>query len=561
MFEILDVPEHFGKDNMKSHKGSFVIIGILAAIILVLVTVSVFFQRALQMEAAELFNRQQLLLANTEAANIQGYVEGLRDEMLHIAQTIARSPVKNSEDYQFLTSVLFKDSGTVKKQMDFLDRRGIVQYRRGNVHAEGPDEKKVVSAARRLCPGDVRLQRDDQVVSLIAPVCRYDSLTGALVLSIDIRDLAKTFLGPLKSGSQGYAWMMDEKGNLLYHPSQPDMVGRNLYKTDSSCFQCHESFDVEKKIIEGRGDYFGRHVAPTGEDKILAFSTAQVEDARWIVAISAPYSEVTMSIKNSMKFYSWLILAIFVATIAVAALMIVSQRRREQAEERARYEKELEMMHAEKLASLERLTSGITSEIGNPLTSVFSFIRVLMDMEEDEFKKETLEAVFLHVNRISDILKQLSDFSRTPMELGPCKVNCVIEDSLSLLQYDKRVQDMTIVKELSSLPEITTDGNRLSQVIVNIVLNAADAMSGGGTLTIRSRVQNGSVAIDFEDTGIGIDKENLGRIFEPFYSTKEDGTGLGLAVSYSIIRKLNGSLIAESEPGKGSRFVISVPLQ
>jgi two-component system NtrC family sensor kinase len=120
---------------------------------------------------------------------------------------------------------------------------------------------------------------------------------------------------------------------------------------------------------------------------------------------------------------------------------------------------------------------------------------------------------------------------------------------------------MTIVKELSSLPEITTDGNRLSQVIVNIVLNAADAMSGGGTLTIRSRVQNGSLAIDFEDTGIGIDKENLERIFEPFYSTKEDGTGLGLAVSYSIIRKLNGSLIAESEPSKGSRFVISLPLQ
>lgn len=540
-----------------------VIIGVLAIIISALVILSVFFQRTLQMETAEQFNRQQLLLANAEASNIQSYLSIIKEEMLHIAQSVSLFQIRKETDCKLMTNVVFKDSDNVKKRIEFLDRNGVIFFSRGNVHAEGPDEKKIISRAQRLCPGDVQIEQDAKTITIVAPVCRYDSLIGAVVLTLDIQDVARTFLGPIKSGSRGYAWMMDEKGNLLYHPTQPNMVGRNLYKTDSSCFKCHKTFDVEKKIIEGRGDYYGKYVAPTGEDKILAFSTTAVGNARWIVAVSAPYSEVTMSIKRSMKLYAWIIILIFMTTSGVAATLLVLNRKQEQAEERAKHEKEIDMMHSEKLASLERLTSGITSEIGNPLTSVFSFIDVLMDMEDNEFKKETLETIFFHMNRISDILKQLSSFSKTPpMELKPCKVNSLIEESLALIRYDQRVQDITVVRDLRpDMPAITMDGNQLSQVIVNIVLNAADAMPNGGTLTIRSRVEDNSIVIDFEDTGVGIEKENLSRIFDPFYTTKEHGTGLGLAVSYSIIKKLNGNLTVESDLNKGSRFMITLPLK
>jgi signal transduction histidine kinase len=471
------------------------------------------------------------------------------------------------------------------------------------------------------------------------------------------------------------------------------MVGKNLYKADSSCFKCHKTFDVEKKIIEGKGDSYGRHVAPSGEDKVLAFSTALVGDSKWIVAVSAPYSEVTGTIQRSMKFYSWLIISIFMTTSIVSVMLIFSYRKRVKAEELERHQKELEryagdlerkvnkrteelstekeklntivsaigsgiilldlqgkiqwtnqtmkeiagkditgmsceeicadctiagsysvddmqteillnlfgmkdryfqvttapvkgtdgelhgyirlvqdvtemkkmeeqMMHSEKLASLGRLTAGITHEIGNPLTSVFSFVQILKEMEQDEFKKESLGTIYFHINRIADILKQLSGFSKTPpVELKPWKVNSLIESSLSLIQYDKRAKDITIVRDLASdIPEITTDGNQLSQVIVNIILNAVDAMPAGGTLTIRSRVKDQHIIVTFEDTGIGISQENIGRIFDPFFTTKEKGTGLGLAVSYSIIKKLNGSLSVESEVKKGSRFVITLPM-
>ncbi|MFI5294826.1 MAG: ATP-binding protein [Thermodesulfovibrionales bacterium] len=543
-------------------KAYFVIMGVLAVIIASLIALSVSFQRTLQMETAEQFNKQQQLLANAEASNIQAYLDGLKNKMLHIAYFVSRSQVRREADFAPLTDVVFKDMGNAQKRIELLDGSGKILFTRGELAAKSRDGKSLVEMTKKGCPGDALINQDTERLFIAAPICRSGSLHGAMVLSLDIQDVARTFLSPIKSGARGHAWMMDEKGNLLYHPTQPDMVGRNLYKTDSSCFKCHKTFDAEKRIIEGKGDYYGRYVAPTGEDKILAFSTAAVGGSRWIVAVSAPYSEVTVSIKRSMKLYSWIIILIFTVTSGISALLIVLYRKREKAEERAKHEKELEMMHSEKLAALERLTSGITSEIGNPLTSVFSFIRVLMDMEEDEFKKETIETIFFHMNRISDIMKQLSGFSRMlPVELKLCRVNSIIENSLSLIQYDKRIQGITIMKELMpDVPALTTDVNRLSQVIVNIVLNAADAMPHGGTLTIRSMAENNCIMIVFEDTGIGIDKENLDRIFEPFYTTKEDGTGLGLAVSYSIIRKLNGNLTAESELNKGSRFVITLPM-
>jgi two-component system NtrC family sensor kinase len=220
------------------------------------------------------------------------------------------------------------------------------------------------------------------------------------------------------------------------------------------------------------------------------------------------------------------------------------------------------MMHSEKLSALGRLTSGIAQEIGNPLTSIFSFVQMLREMEHDEFKKETIDTIHFHMTRIADILRHLSGFSKMPpMELKPSKVNSIIEDSLSLSQYDKRVQDITIMKDLwPDIPEITTDGNQLRQVFVNIVLHAADAMPHGGTLTIRSRAVNNSVMIDFKDTGSGIAPEDLGRIFDPLYTAHEKGSSLGLAVSYRIIKRLKGNMTAESEPDQGTRFVITLPV-
>jgi C4-dicarboxylate-specific signal transduction histidine kinase len=645
------------------------------------------------MEMAEQFNKQQLLLAKAEASNIQAYIGKVKDEMLRISQFISISQADQDKIFSFLSSEVFRDLGRFDMGIKFLDSEGKVLLKSGDLAIERPSNRDLVEIARKFCPSDVQINQDKSNVFILAPVCRAGTLIGALVTSINIQDLAGEFLGPIKSGARGYAWMMDGKGDLLYHPTQPEMVGRNLYKTDSSCFKCHKSFDVEKKIIEGKGDYYGKYVAPSGEDKVLAFSTASVGDSKWIVAVSAPYSEVTMPIHRSMRFHSWIIILVFVTTSVVSAMLMVLNRKRVKAEELAKHQKYIEkyaqeleqevdirtkelttekeklntvistigsgiilidnnrdilwinrkmkdiagkditgmkcdeffsdctiigsykindmqtdvltdlfgqsdkhfqvttapvkgvgegvqgyirlvdditdmknmqeqMMHSEKLSLLGRLTAGIVNEIGNPLTSVFSFVRMLKEKEKDEFKKESLETIDLYMNRIAEIFKLLSSFSKMPrLELKTWKVSSLIEYSLSLIQYDAGVDNITIVRDIQpDVPELITDGNQLSQVMVNIVFNAADAMPDGGKLTIQSRAKDKNIVISFEDTGAGIPEDDLIRIFDPFYTTKDKGSGLGLAVSQNIIQKLNGSLTVSSEINKGSRFVIILPI-
>lgn len=544
-------------------KGLVVITGALAAVVLGLAALSVSFQKTLQMVTADQFSRQQLLLAKAQAANLQHYLDGVRDKVSTIARATAQLQVRRETDLTLLSNILFDDARTTRKRIEFLDPEGKQLFVRGSASLAGPDPHDLRARVQGVCPTGALVESDTKTVTVMAPVCNQDSLVGVVAVRLDIQDIAEAHLGPMKSGAKSYVWIMDGLGNLLFHPEQPDMAGRNLYRADASCFECHKTFDLEKKIVEGRGDDFGRYVAPSGEDKIVSFSTATVGKARWIVAVSTPYSEVTMATRKWMGVYSWIVILGFLTTSVVAAGLIVVNRKREQAEARARREETLEMMHAEKLASLERLTSGIATEIGSPLTSIFSFVDVLMAMEKDEMKRETLETICFHMNRISDILQQLSRFSEQPsVEYSPCRVNSLVESALALIQYDRKVQNITFVRDLAPhLPEIRADKPGLSQVIVNIILRAADAMPGGGTLTVRSRRSGDRIALEFEDTGVGIPKEELRRIFDHLPLDREKTKGIGLSVSFGMVQRMGGVLKVESEPGKGTTFFLTLPVQ
>ena len=549
--------------HLDGRKRLVVIIGALAAVVLALAALSISFQKTLQMVTADQFNRQQLLLAKAQAANIQHYLDGVRDKASAVARATAQLQVQRESDLTLLTDILFDDTHAVKKRVEFLDREGKRLVSRSSTHLEGPDARDLLARVRGLCPAGVLTEADARAVTVAAPVCGRDGLVGVVAVRLDIHDIAASHLGPMNSGTRSYAWIMDGQGTLLFHPEKPDMAGRNLYRADASCFGCHKTFDLEKKIVEGTGDDSGRYVAPTGEDKIVSFSTAAVGTARWIVAVSAPYSEVTRSTGKWMRVYALIVILGFLTTSGVAAGLIVVNRGRERAEARARREQTLEMMHAEKLGALERLTSGIAAEIGSPLASIFSFVDVLMAKEEDELKRETLETIHVHMEQIADILQQLSRFSeRSSSALSTCRVNGVVEGTLALIQYDPKVRDITFVRELApSLPEIRTDKAALAQVIVNIILRAADAMPGGGTLTIRSRRREDRIVLEFEDTGVGLAKEELKGIFDPLPLEREQGRGGGLSVSFGMVRSLGGDLAAESEPGKGTKFFLSLPIQ
>jgi len=185
---------------------------------------------------------------------------------------------------------------------------------------------------------------------------------------------------------------------------------------------------------------------------------------------------------------------------------------------------------------------------------------------QPELQKE-LELIAKETTRVSTIVRRLLDFAReSKPQKRPCNINDLVIHTVSLVERQALLQNIRVVKNLDpQAPLLLVDSNQIQQVFMNVLLNAADAMPGGGTLTITSNHIPGDsfVQIVFADTGCGIPEENLSKIFDPFFTTKAEkkGTGLGLAVSYGIIERHRGRSEVQSEVNRGTTVTIHLPLQ
>ncbi|NUP89337.1 MAG: cache domain-containing protein [Candidatus Sumerlaeia bacterium] len=220
---------------------------------------------------------------------------------------------------------------------------------------------------------------------------------------------------------------------------------------------------------------------------------------------------------------------------------------------------------SEKLASIGRLAAGIAHEINNPLTGVLTFAHMLRQrpvMEEPD--RHDLDVILRETTRVREIVRGLLDFAReSPSARQPLDINEVIHNTLRLVRSQKEFRDVEIVESLDRhLPRILGDKNQLQQVLLNLTFNACEAMDGGGgRLSVTTEARADHVAILVADTGHGISEENLGRIFDPFYTTKPvgKGTGLGLSVSYGIVQQHGGTIDVASCVGVGTTFTIVLP--
>lgn len=227
-----------------------------------------------------------------------------------------------------------------------------------------------------------------------------------------------------------------------------------------------------------------------------------------------------------------------------------------------------QLSHSEKLASVGRLAAGVAHEINNPLTGVLTFSKLLL--EDDAIPseaREDLKVIVDETTRCREIVKNLLDFAReTTPEISLVNINGVIEKVLEIVRYQSLFQNITIKEQFNpELPAIPIDPNQIQQVIMNLVLNAAEAMPDSGTLTISTNygADRHFIKISVKDTGTGIAKEDIERIFDPFFTTKEHdkGTGLGLSVSYGIVQKHKGNITVTSQVGRGSTFEVNLPVE
>ena len=237
-------------------------------------------------------------------------------------------------------------------------------------------------------------------------------------------------------------------------------------------------------------------------------------------------------------------------------------------DERLKEQAHQQIMKSERLATLGQLAAGVAHEINNPLGAILMYVHLcLEEMEAADPRRQNLEKIVRESTRCRNIVRGLLDFARQREPyIEEADANEILERTLSLLETQSLFQNIKITKSLSaSLPAVMMDSGQIQQVCANIILNAAEAMAGEGELTVASRVTADGkwIEMEFTDTGCGIPSENLEKIFQPFFTTKEigRGTGLGLAVSFGIIARHKGTIAVNSEPGKGTTFTVRLPLK
>lgn len=229
---------------------------------------------------------------------------------------------------------------------------------------------------------------------------------------------------------------------------------------------------------------------------------------------------------------------------------------------------EKQLLRSEKLSSLGKLSAGIAHEINQPLTGVLTFAHLLLKkFQNDDSTRKDLEIVVRETTRIRGIVQGILDFAREmPMQKKPRRIEQVIEQTLEIIVRQQRFFGITLVRQYGpDVPEVVVDSNLMEQVFMNIILNALDAMHGSGTLTVSTRCVDEWVEVDLQDTGSGMPENILDKIFDPFFTTKDStegmGMGLGLAVSYGIVKNHNGDIVVNSGQGVGTTFTIRLPLE
>ncbi len=721
----------------------------LLLVLSIIIILGQFFHETLQEEMAGQFNRQQLLLAREVALNIESFLDHVSKNIRVISRIPERYRVHLSpRNRSIAESINIGLQNEALITIRILNKDGILLYDSAYPEREGKNLSKADYFQKaRLLPRNERLVTDlltlpdqdpDSKQFIVAtsiykqdgPPTQAQEFSGVVLAVLSLDGISEKYLAPIKSGTRGYAWMMDGDGTLLYHPTQPQMVGKNLYHTDTTCLQCHTSFDTEKKMIQGTSETFGSYHAPGGENKLAAFYKFPIARKSWVIVVSAPYTDVIALMQKSRRFYSLLILSIFMTAIAASGVTVVNYKKKIKAEEKAKHlenqrrlEREIEIqkdyleniiehtktnlmvinedltvrtvntsqaqtlgrskqdiigrqfralfpepfaaykeasfqtvlqetldgrsfeikdckitglspsplyltmnlspllidgkfpgiliasnnvtkrvlleeelklytveledkvdkgtatakkleqqvMHSEKLAALGRLAAGIAHEIGNPLTSISTFAQLLREMAADEFSKTSLDIINNQIQRITDIVRRMSVFSRADsLSVKYVQINDILNSTLDLLRLDKRMK-RTVEISVSldaALPRTMIDEGQIAQVFINIVINALDAMPDGGRLTVTTRQDHDdmgkdAILIEIADSGVGIPSEELQKIFDPFYTTKEEGigTGLGLSLSYNIIKRFKGDIKVESEVKRGTIFTVVLPVE
>jgi two-component system, NtrC family, sensor histidine kinase HydH len=458
---------------------------------------------------------------------------------------------------------------------------------------------------------------DDSRVILMATPGRYapgseipqDALNNPPLtfFIVDAYQVARRYSHGVVSGKTGYPWVIDDQGFFIYHVEE-DFLGQNsltIRQEKNPAISYQRINDLTRqKLLQGEEgtDWYisGWHRDVITEmKKLVAFSPVKFPpgtsgDSRqnvWSVGLAVPETEV-YGLIQPMVLRQWAVTGLFIIIIFSGLLIlylislrwnrVLSQKVDEKtrhlvkSQDLLRKEKEKvelslqalveaqqKLVHTERLAAIGEAAAHLSHEIKNPLMLMAGFARqVARSLPENDPNQEKLGIISEEAKRLENMLIQVRDFTR-PQQLRKEKaqINDLILETTKLVQEKLDMDNIRVSLNLfPELPEAYFDQAQIKQVLLNLIKNAWEAMPVEGSISITTGVEKNRIMVSIEDTGAGIPEDKLKEIFNPFFTTKDKGTGLGLAVIQRIVQDHQGDIRVDSEPGRGSRFIFYLPL-
>ncbi len=418
---------------------------------------------------------------------------------------------------------------------------------------------------------------------MVIPLKRKNSTAqtnGYVGYLLNFNMLIRYFIEPLKLSKNDFAWILDGSGRLIFHPRHTEMLMRTPTDSTADCMECHSSFEVQKRMIAGEAS-MDEYTIGEEPPKIMAYVPIDLQNEKWILAISTLLPEVTENLRSKFRLFFILGVLILAAIFSLGYALYYINSKRIRAEEAKRQSEQLQQLqqqlnHTSKLASIGELVDTVAHEINTPAGIISAQADALLLQETLQDKNlDEINIIKQQTRRISKYTRTLLGYSkRVPFDPRPINVVELIEECIYLLGHRFRAQKVTVIKNYTrNLPRVLLDRGQMEQVFINLLNNALDAINDYGKITISAGTAYRKVALDepgtiagivveIADNGRGIQEADIKQIFEPFFSTKlpSEGTGLGLYISRSIIQRHHGTIEVSSVVNQGTAFSIFLPL-
>jgi signal transduction histidine kinase len=524
-------------------------------------------------EMVDSHQSQQEVLVRQFAIGMEEIIAHTTQALVRMAKNISSVPVEDEhiiEELGITWDIL--GTGGLVVLVDLKDLKGNIISSFSDTPMPGLQglvmgvHEQVVETGQPVISELIGVSNEAKSFYVSVPVVGSNNqVVGTLGALVSLGKLMGKAFQALEKDEIGAFWIITSQGVVLHHSSHPEMTLRNVNDAQS-CGPCHQNFEVEQRMLRGEEGH-GRTVVE-GETKLVAFVPINIQGSLWSIAISNPMGKATHLLSRTNRTFA-LFLALSLIVMLLGGFFVLrinerairaeeralnSARLLQDATEKERLGRELEQ--ANRMATLGEMVARVAHEVKNPVQYIGTGFELLNRENDPQIREEMIADIRSGLTSLDSIIQELLLFSRPmKLELFPTDVRQL------LLDVADRLPDTIAVKVTASesMPAVTLDGIKTTQMLTNLVGNAVDAMDGDGDLHLSAQLDSSHLVLAVRDFGRGIAPEDIDKVFDPFFTTKSKGVGLGMNVVGRIVELHGAHIEMQSRLGEGTTFTVRIP--